>query len=417
MIYLRIMSFCHSFADIECARIQGFLKDLNYIPGDAIGERVNHEWNAVRVNGTWRLVDVTFASGYLTSNKTYVRYHEVLPLFHDPAEFIHTHFPENSRWQLLNTPMTRMDFEQEVVYHPGFFLYDVISCDQPHAVLSRPPSSVPAASSSSSSSNNNIKSNVTVVKVKLTSYRSLIYSYILQDTRRRKQYNSYVSYCYTGMQTCFSITAPFTGVFHFTVFGKTIGSKGSPIPLLSYCIRSDDAVTDITDTFLQNQPSISWGTTQFFDGFRLIPADRFSTHLNCASGRGQLEFYKLSEPNSEDDTLLDDTSPNQHPPSPCLARKEELELSALLICFEDCECRISEGVSIIITNEQEDCKEKSLNESAVRLFPDGDVSSYTKCTLSFTCPHEGVFQLELLGRYGKEEDFVCLSQHYVNNRG
>lgn len=57
------------FAGLECAVVEGFVKGFRYEPGDSVRDEsgtliVNHAWNAVRVDGQWRLLDACAGARY-----------------------------------------------------------------------------------------------------------------------------------------------------------------------------------------------------------------------------------------------------------------------------------------------------------------------------------------------------------------
>jgi hypothetical protein len=69
-----------------------------------------HAWNAVKINGQWRLLDVTWGAGGLRGNKFEKDFTEYYFLpSHDQLLF--THFPNNSRWQLVKNPISRKEFD------------------------------------------------------------------------------------------------------------------------------------------------------------------------------------------------------------------------------------------------------------------------------------------------------------------
>ena len=69
----------------------------------------NHAWNAVKIQDHWRLVDVTWDAGYVEGTAYHKRYGTGY-LFADPQGFLHTHFPADAQWQLLQQPLTAEEF-------------------------------------------------------------------------------------------------------------------------------------------------------------------------------------------------------------------------------------------------------------------------------------------------------------------
>jgi len=87
-------------ANIECININGI--GQNYTDNDV--DTTNHAWNAVKLNEQWKLIDVTWCLNKATGEID-ARY-----LFGDPQFFLIDHFPEDSKWQLTSTPITKAQF-------------------------------------------------------------------------------------------------------------------------------------------------------------------------------------------------------------------------------------------------------------------------------------------------------------------
>jgi len=109
--------------NLEAQLIAGYDKGFDYKPGSTILEST-HAWNVVKIGGVWRLVDATWGAGY--GKISY--WHWLFPRFHKsffvrhfdtryfdtpPKEFVLTHLPELSLWQLLETPVSLKLFNGE----------------------------------------------------------------------------------------------------------------------------------------------------------------------------------------------------------------------------------------------------------------------------------------------------------------
>ena len=64
--YARLFTTLCDYSGICSAIIPGFAKNKENIPAKRFG--VNHYWNAVMIDGVWHLLDVTWASGYISLN-------------------------------------------------------------------------------------------------------------------------------------------------------------------------------------------------------------------------------------------------------------------------------------------------------------------------------------------------------------
>ena len=91
-----------------------------------------HAWNAVYVNGGWRLVDCTWGAGRVNpETKQFERHFNEHFFLTDPGELIYTHFPYDeaeknySRWQLLPEPITLEAFNTLPLLNSYFFKYSL----------------------------------------------------------------------------------------------------------------------------------------------------------------------------------------------------------------------------------------------------------------------------------------------------
>ena len=97
----------------------------------------NHTWNAVQIEGEWKLVDPTWAAGQM--NKTVLRmYGGTIDhyFFADPADFIKSHFPANPAWQLLEEPIDADAFARAPSYFPEYFKKDVQLSPKTNGIIS-----------------------------------------------------------------------------------------------------------------------------------------------------------------------------------------------------------------------------------------------------------------------------------------
>ncbi|WP_044401783.1 transglutaminase domain-containing protein [Lacinutrix sp. Hel_I_90] len=86
-------------AGIEAKTIHGFTKlAMAY-------DKPNHSWSAVRLDGKWHLLDITWSvSNGNPGNPD--AYWYLTP----PNTFIKSHYPEDINWTLLNKPPSLLDF-------------------------------------------------------------------------------------------------------------------------------------------------------------------------------------------------------------------------------------------------------------------------------------------------------------------
>ncbi len=105
-------SVCEGYSDLyaqiakglglEVQSISGWAKGYGYGNGEGFGG-VNHAWNAVKVDGRWRLLDTTWGAGSI-SGKHFKRSYSTAWYDMDPRLFILQHLPQQAQWTLLDQP-------------------------------------------------------------------------------------------------------------------------------------------------------------------------------------------------------------------------------------------------------------------------------------------------------------------------
>lgn len=117
-----------SYAGLHCEVILGFSKGAGYKPGMNItGNAFRNSWTAVAIDGSWRLINVTWAARQVTGTKDdlpemYNKYDEFYFLT-DPEDYIYQHYPDDSAWQLLEIPLPFSEFLNLPVVKSPFFNY------------------------------------------------------------------------------------------------------------------------------------------------------------------------------------------------------------------------------------------------------------------------------------------------------
>lgn len=89
--------------------------------------RSNHNWNAVMIDSNWHLLDVTWASGYISFANDFIRDFDEFYFLTPPQNFIRDHYPEDLFWTLLNNPPTLKEFNQMPFRYTGFLKRRIIS--------------------------------------------------------------------------------------------------------------------------------------------------------------------------------------------------------------------------------------------------------------------------------------------------
>jgi hypothetical protein len=121
-------------AGLEVVTISGWAKGYSYNAGDQITGPTNHAWNAVKINGGWYLIDSTWGAGSIIQQR-FVRKFDEGYFFTLPERFIYNHLPEDSKWQLLSTPLSKSRFSALPYVHSSFFLYGIDLGDNTQSVI------------------------------------------------------------------------------------------------------------------------------------------------------------------------------------------------------------------------------------------------------------------------------------------
>ena len=94
----------------------------NYVTGmgttnaGQIGEYdSNHAWNVVKINGKYMIFDLTWAAGS-GEGDGFVRRFNTKYFNSKPEDFIRDHFPDDSKWQLLDEPVSKKDYINAPLY-------------------------------------------------------------------------------------------------------------------------------------------------------------------------------------------------------------------------------------------------------------------------------------------------------------
>jgi hypothetical protein len=97
--------------------------------------RSNHSWNAVMIDSVWRLLDVTWASGYFTYSDQYVQRIDDTYFLTPPEQFIRDHYPEDLNWTLIDNPPSIPEFRKMPFHCKSFVKYSIGSFYPSNGIL------------------------------------------------------------------------------------------------------------------------------------------------------------------------------------------------------------------------------------------------------------------------------------------
>ena len=99
-------------AGLKAVTIFGYYKGAAAYYQGKLGRGPDHAWNAVKIGENWFMIDTAYGSLHRTFEYYYLA---------DPAVFIRTHFPAESKFQFLTPPVARETFEKGASVHAAFF--------------------------------------------------------------------------------------------------------------------------------------------------------------------------------------------------------------------------------------------------------------------------------------------------------
>ncbi len=119
---------CQDYAELFMALCKLSNIENNYVTGDGktsaqdIGfYSPNHAWNVVKVNGHYQIYDLTWAAGtYDDITNSFNKNFNSQYFNANPKEFISNHFPDNSKWQLLDIPISKNEYINSPTFSPEF---------------------------------------------------------------------------------------------------------------------------------------------------------------------------------------------------------------------------------------------------------------------------------------------------------
>ena len=110
-------AFCKEVG-LESVQVVGNARDFHKPYRKSLGE--SHAWNAVKIDGQWFLVDATWGAGYTDANVTRFKRRLTPGYFMvAPELLVQTHFPEDTKWQLLDKPLNQKAFANQPMVNIG----------------------------------------------------------------------------------------------------------------------------------------------------------------------------------------------------------------------------------------------------------------------------------------------------------
>jgi hypothetical protein len=124
--YARLFKSLCDHAGIRSQIITGYARTKWEGPHAAF--KSNHTWNSVCIDSVWFLLDVTWASGYISRGTgEFIRHYDDYYFLTKPEDFITHHYPDDQRWTLMVDPPVIPEFRHTPFKQKAFNKYQITS--------------------------------------------------------------------------------------------------------------------------------------------------------------------------------------------------------------------------------------------------------------------------------------------------
>ncbi len=136
--YARLFKTLCDYAGIKSEII------LGYADGGMAHKRLkftsNHRWNAVYLDSAWYLLDVTWASGFVTySSNDFIQNYDNKYFLTPAKDFIRDHYPEDLQWTLLPKPPLMREYKYSPFQTNSFIKYKINSYKPESGIIDASP--------------------------------------------------------------------------------------------------------------------------------------------------------------------------------------------------------------------------------------------------------------------------------------
>lgn len=130
--YAKLFKTLCDYTGVESELVLGYGKC--YLEKD-VKFRTNHTWNAVKIDSNWYLLDVTWASGFVSFSNEFVYRLDDSYFLTPPQQFILDHYPEDLKWTLLERPPTIREFHFSPFKYKSFIKYGIASASPANGTI------------------------------------------------------------------------------------------------------------------------------------------------------------------------------------------------------------------------------------------------------------------------------------------
>ncbi len=120
--YSRLFKTLCTYAGIKAETINGYAR----VNKNTRRFGNNHTWNAVMVDNRWQLLDVTWASGYISwTGDNFIRHFDEAYFLSSPDKFILEHYPDDLSWSLMEKPPLLAEFRSSPFKQKTYSKYKI----------------------------------------------------------------------------------------------------------------------------------------------------------------------------------------------------------------------------------------------------------------------------------------------------
>ena len=117
--YVQLIKFTCNELGLICEEVSGYTKtdiqEINRIPSES-----DHIWNAVKIDNEWKLIDATWSTGNERETPRQFNFTDTY-FFIAPENIMLTHYPDDKKWHLLETPQTLEQFFALPIYYEPYY--------------------------------------------------------------------------------------------------------------------------------------------------------------------------------------------------------------------------------------------------------------------------------------------------------
>jgi transglutaminase/protease-like cytokinesis protein 3 len=120
--YTSLFTYLCALTGVDAVIIPGTSK-TDYTQIGKLPTASDHTWNAIKIDGKWRLVDVTWAAGVVKAGeRKFTPYFNDAYFCTDPRLFALNHYPDDPHWLL--TDLSPEEFAEMPFYYPTYLQSD-----------------------------------------------------------------------------------------------------------------------------------------------------------------------------------------------------------------------------------------------------------------------------------------------------